>query len=146
MSSIPRIKISDVINWTNDAYFKRGQGYYASGAIYEQRSEGMKIKSKCSGSQAPFYRQEVIFNSKGIESAECYCPVGDGGHCKHAIALLLTWVNDPNLFQETEALDAILDKRSKSELIAIIKEMLEQKPDLESSAGFANHWRRKQTN
>lgn len=132
MLSTPRIKISDVINWTDDAYFKRGQGYYASGAIYEQRREGMKIKSKCSGSQAPFYRQEVIFNSKGIESAECSCPVGDGGHCKHTIALLLTWVNDPDSFQKTEALDAILDKRSKPELIAIIKEMLEQEPDLES--------------
>ena len=92
----------------------------------------MKIKSKCSGSQAPFYRQEVIFNSKGIESAECSCPVGDGGHCKHTIALLLTWVNDPDSFQETEALDAILDKRSRPELIAIIKQMLEQEPDLES--------------
>jgi hypothetical protein len=92
----------------------------------------MKIESKCSGSQAPFYRQEVIFNSKGIESAECSCPVGDGGHCKHTIALLLTWVNDPDSFQETEALDAILDKRSKPELIAIIKKMLEQEPDLES--------------
>jgi uncharacterized Zn finger protein len=43
MSSIPRIKILDVINWTDDAYFKRGQGYYASGAIYEQRREGMKV-------------------------------------------------------------------------------------------------------
>ena len=132
MSSIPRIKISDVMNWTDDTYFKRGQAYYASGAIYEQRHEGMKIKSKCSGSQAPFYRQEVIFNSKGIESAECSCPVGDGGHCKHAVALLLTWANDPDSFQEPEALDAILDKRSKPELIAIIKEMLEQEPDLES--------------
>jgi len=132
MSSIPHIKISAVINWTDDAYFKRGQGYYASGAIYEQRREGMRIKSKCSGSQAPFYRQEVIFNSKGIESAECSCSVGDGGHCKHTIALLLTWVNDPDSFQEIEALDAILDKRSKPELITIIKEMLEQEPDLES--------------
>ncbi len=136
MSSIPRISKSNVINWTDDAYFKRGQAYYASGAIYEQRREGMKIKSKCSGSQAPFYRQEVIFNSKGIESAECSCPVGNGGHCKHTIALLLTWINDPDSFQETEALDAILDKRSKPELIALIKEMLQQEPDLESLLDF----------
>jgi len=132
MSSIPRITKSDVVNWTDDIYFKRGQSYYASGAIYEQRREGMKIKSKCSGSQAPFYRQEVVFNSKGIESAECSCPVGDGGHCKHAVALLLTWVNDPDSFQEVEALDALLEKRSKPELIAVIKQMLEQEPDLES--------------
>ena len=132
MSSIPRLTKSNVIKWTNDVYFKRGQSYYASGAIYEQRREGMRIKSKCSGSQAPFYRQEVLFNNKGIESAECSCPVGGGGHCKHAVALLLTWVNDPDSFREVESHDAVLEKRSKPELIVLIKQMLEQEPDLES--------------
>ena len=132
MPSIPRLKKSDVARWTDEVYFQRGQSYYEGGAIYDQRREGMTLKSKCSGSQAPFYRQEVLFNSKGIESAECSCPVGDGGHCKHTVALLLTWVNDPDSFQEVEALDVVLDKRSKPELIAIIKQMLEQEPDLES--------------
>lgn len=73
--------LSDVIDWTYDVYFKRGQGYYASGAIYEQPRKGMKIKSKCSGSQAPFYFQAVIFDSRGIKSAECARTFGDGGHC-----------------------------------------------------------------
>ncbi len=132
MSSIPRIKKSDVRRWTDDVYFQRGQNYYEQGAIYEQRQSGMTLKSKCSGSQAPFYRQEVLFDSKGIESAECSCPVGAGGHCKHAVALLLTWVNDPDSFKEVEAVDALLEKRSKADLIALIKQMLEQEPDLES--------------
>jgi hypothetical protein len=132
MATIPRLTKTDIRNWTDEIYFQRRQKYYEQGAIYDQKQQGMTLKSKCSGSQALFYRQEVIFNSKGIESAECSCPVGDGGRCKHIIALLLAWVNDPDSFQETEALDAILDKRSKPELIAIIKEMLEQEPDLES--------------
>jgi uncharacterized Zn finger protein len=132
MSAIPHIKQSDVRNWTDEVYFQRGQNYYKQGAIYDQRKQGMTLKSKCAGSQAPFYRQEVLFNSKEIESAECSCPVGEGGHCKHTVALLLTWVHDPNSFQEGESLDVVLEKRSKGELIAIIKEMLEQEPDLES--------------
>ena len=132
MSSIPRISKSIITHWTDDVYFQRGQKYYEQGAIYEQRIQGMTIKSKCSGSQAPFYRQEVLFDSKGIISAQCSCPVGDGGHCKHTVALLLTWVNDPNSFQEVEAIDAILEKLSKTELIALIKQMIEQEPDLES--------------
>ena len=132
MSVIPHIKQSDVRNWTDDVYFQRGQKYYEQGAIYDQRKQGMTLKSKCAGSQAPFYRQEVLFSSHGIESAECSCPVGEGGHCKHTVALLLTWVNDPDSFQETESLDVVLEKRSKTELIAVIKEMLEQEPDLES--------------
>jgi uncharacterized Zn finger protein len=132
MSAIPPIKQSDVRKWTDDVYFQRGQKYYEQGAIYDQRKQSMMLKSKCAGSQAPFYRQEVLFSSRGIESAECSCPVGEGGHCKHTVALLLTWVNDPDSFQETESLDVVLEKRSKAELIALIKEMLEQEPDLES--------------
>jgi len=132
MSSIPRISKSIIAHWTDNVYFQRGQKYYEQGAIYEQRIQGMTIKSKCSGSQAPFYRQEVLFDNKGIKSAECSCPVGDGGHCKHTVALLLTWVNDPNSFQEVEEVDAILEKLSKPELIALIKQMIVQDPDLES--------------
>jgi len=132
MSPIPHIKKSDVTRWTDQTYFQRGQKYYEQGSIYEQRQQGMTLKSKCSGSQAPFYRQEVLLDTKGVISAECSCPVGTGGHCKHTVALLLTWVNDPDSFEEVEVLDAILEKRSKPELIAIIRLMLEQEPDLES--------------
>ncbi len=132
MSAIPHIKQTDVQNWTDDVYFQRGQAYYGQGAIYDQRRQGMTLTSKCAGSQAPFYRQEVLFSSHQIESAQCSCPVGEGGHCKHTVALLLTWVHAPDSFQETESLDAVLEKRSKAELIGIIKEMLEQEPDLES--------------
>ncbi len=132
MSSISRITKSDIKHWTDDVYFQRGQKYYEQGSIYDQQQQGLTLKSKCSGSQAPFYRQEVLFNNKGIESAECSCPVGDGGHCKHTVALLLTWVNDPDSFRESESLDVVLEKLSKPELIALIKQMLEQEPDLES--------------
>ena len=132
MSPIPRITQATIRNWTDDVYFQRGLKYYEQGAIYDQRQQGMTLKSKCSGSQAPFYRQEVVFDSKTIKSAECSCPVGDGGHCKHTVALLLTWVNEPDSFQELEAIDSILEKHSKPELIALIKQMLEQEPDLES--------------
>ena len=45
MSSIPHIKKSDVAHWTDNVYFQRGQKYYEQGAIYEQRIQGMTIKS-----------------------------------------------------------------------------------------------------
>jgi len=131
MPSIPRIKESAIRRWTDDAYFHRGQNYFEQGAIYDQRRQGMTLKSKCSGTQSPFYRQEVWFDSKGIKSAECSCPVGAGGRCKHTVALLLMWVSDPDSFKEVEAIDATLEKRSKAELIALIKQILDQEPDLD---------------
>lgn len=137
MATIPRLTKTDIQNWTDKVYFQRGQNYFEQKAIYNQQRQGMILKSKCSGSQAPFYRQEVSFNDKGIETAECSCPVGDGGHCKHTVALLLTWVNNPGSFQEVEALETILEKHSKSELIELIKQMLDQEPDLESLLEFS---------
>ncbi|MCX6058631.1 MAG: hypothetical protein NTW69_10830 [Chloroflexi bacterium] len=74
MSSIPRISKSIIAHWTDNAYFQRGQKYYEQGAIYEQRIQGMTIKSKCSGSQAPFYRQEVLFDSRGINPQNVPAP------------------------------------------------------------------------
>lgn len=132
MSDIPHIKESAVRRWTDEVYFQRGQNYFEQGAIYDQHRQGMRLKSKCSGTQAPFYRQEVLFDSKGIKSAECSCPVGYGGRCKHVVALLLTWVHEPDSFKEVEAVDPLLEKRSKADLITLIKQMLEQDPDLES--------------
>lgn len=107
--------------------FSTGTNYHEQGAIYDQRRQGMTLKSKCSGTQAPFYRQEVLFDSKGIKTAACSRPVGAGGHCKHTVALLLTWVNDPDSFQEVGATEAAFDKRSKPELMALIQHMLEQR-------------------
>jgi uncharacterized Zn finger protein len=131
MSSIPRIKESAVRRWTDEVYFQRGQNYFDQGAIHDQRRQGMTLKSKCSGTQAPFYRQEVLFNRKGIEYAECSCPVGASGRCKHVVALLLMWVHDPHSFKEIGAIDNALEKRSKTELIILIQQMLEQEPDLD---------------
>ncbi len=69
MSSIPRIKESAVRRWTDEVYFQRGKNCFAQRAIYDQRRQGMMLEPKCAGTQAPFYRQEALFNSKGIESA-----------------------------------------------------------------------------
>jgi len=125
MSSIPRIRKSDILRWTDEVYFQRGQKYFEQGAIYDQQRQGMTLKSKCFGTQAPFYRQEVLFDSKGIKSAECSCPVSDGGRCKHTVALLLTWVNDAVSFKEVETVDTTLEKHSKAELITLVKQMLD---------------------
>ncbi|BAP57667.1 hypothetical protein THII_3370 [Thioploca ingrica] len=128
---IPKLTSKDIQKWTDEKYFQRGHSYFQGDAIYEQRRLGMTIKSKCSGTQAPFYRQEVTFNEKGIQSAKCSCPVGAGGRCKHVVALLLTWVEDSESFQEIENLEATLEKRSREELIALIRRLIDANPDLE---------------
>lgn len=54
------------------------------------------------------------------------------GECKHVVALLLTWLNNPELFRHFEDIEVVLERRSKDELIALVKEMLKQAPELEA--------------
>ncbi len=55
-----------------------------------------------------------------------------GGLCLQThVALLLTWIHEPDTFVEEETLEANLAKRDKAELIALIKKMLDHAPELE---------------
>jgi uncharacterized Zn finger protein len=74
---------------------------------------------------------EVTFDDRGIAEAECSCPVGEGGRCKHVVALLLTWLDRPESFRDSADLEIDLEERSKSELIALIYQMVQRYPDLE---------------
>jgi len=60
------------------------------------------------------------------------CPVGAGGHCKHGVALLLTWIHQPDAFLAAEDLETNLERRSKAELVVLIRRMLDRYPDLET--------------
>ncbi len=99
--------------------------------ITHARTQGMTLKADCIGSQPQPYRVEVTFSGKGIATAACSCPVGDGGHCKHTAALLLIWLERPETFVVLEAMDAALERRDKAELIALITQMLQRHPDLD---------------
>jgi len=105
---------ADIQRWVGPASFQKGMFYFGRGAIYESRLQGQTLKSRCHGSQAASYQLQVTFGPAGIASADCSCPVGAGGRCKHIAALLLTWVDAPASFKETDDLAASLEKRSKA--------------------------------
>ena len=122
---------ADIQHWVGSASFQKGMSYFSRGAIYESRLQGQTLKARCRGSQAASYKLQATFGPAGIASANCSCPVGTGGRCKHVAALLITWVNAPTSFKEIHDLAAALEKRSKAELIALIQEMIQREPDLE---------------
>jgi uncharacterized Zn finger protein len=128
---IPQISESDVRQWVSEASFSRGWTYFHTGHIIDPGRQGHLLRGKCLGSSEPYYRVEVLLGPEGIASASCACPVGYSGRCKHAAALLLTWVHQPEAFRYIEELDAALQRRDKTQLITIIRRMLERDPDLE---------------
>ncbi len=131
MANLPRLTENKIRQWTDPGSFSRGLRYYQKGYIVDPRIEGSTLKAQCRGSMPTPYRVEVTLGAQGIRSGHCSCPVGSGGHCKHAVALLLTWLHEPERFVETEPLHARLAQRSKEELIALIQRMLRLYPELE---------------
>ena len=93
--------------------------------------EGQSLISECQGSQPAPYRVEIRLGTEGILDGSCTCPAGEGGHCKHSAALLLTWIHDPESFIEVPELEQVLEERSKEDLISLIREMVTRHPDLE---------------
>jgi hypothetical protein len=111
--------------------WQRGRQYARDGAIINARRQGMTLRASCIGSLPEPYRVELTFDDGGIASADCSCPVGDGGHCKHVVALALTWLEHPERFVALEDVDAALERRDKAELIDLIRRMLQRHPDLD---------------
>jgi uncharacterized Zn finger protein len=132
MNALPILDEADIREWVGGQSFQRGLAYAGEARIFDTRQQGSTLKARCAGSQAEAYRVEVTLAADGILSADCSCPVGSSGCCKHVAALLLVHRDDPDAFVEVEELDAALARRSKEELIALVKQMLRQAPDLET--------------
>ncbi len=130
--TIPEVSESTISAWVGRRGFQLGRSYLENDAVFDLRRQGSALRACCQGTMPQPYRLRVAFGSEGIEEAHCSCPVGGGGHCKHVGALLLAWLEQPGAFRVAAELDAGLEQRSKGELIALIKQMLQLQPDLET--------------
>ncbi len=131
--SFPKITEQMIRDRVGERSFARGKRYFENGAIFDARRAGMTLKALCQGSMPSPYRVEVTFFQEGIASANCTCPVGAGGYCKHVAALLLTWLYEPEKFRESPPLAQRLRALDKDALIKLIERMVEHSPDLESA-------------
>lgn len=131
MVKLPEMGESDIKKWVGDTAFQRGYRYFENESILNPRRRGSSLISECQGSQFTPYRVEINLGSEGILRGTCTCPAGDGGYCKHAAALLLTWLHEPEAFTEVPEIEQALENRSKDELIALIQQMVLRHSDLE---------------
>jgi uncharacterized Zn finger protein len=128
--ALPKITTSDVRQLASAQSFERGEGYYASGAVLEPQQQGSTLTARVVGSEYEPYRVTITLGPDGISHARCNCRYDWGGICKHIVATLLTWVQEPDSFRILAPVDDILAERSKEDLIALIKEMIARQPDL----------------
>lgn len=118
MTDPSRLTESHIRAWTDPGSFGRGEGYYRAGHIITPRRQDRTLKACCVGSRPEPYTVEITLGPGGIARGECSCPVGAGGHCKHAVALLLTWLHEPDALTTVEDVETALDGEAVDELIA----------------------------
>jgi uncharacterized Zn finger protein len=118
----------------SDQSFQKGREYYRAGAVHSLRQQalpgGITLTAECEGSSAPSYRLRVELDDGGIRSAVCSCPYDWGGHCKHIVALLLTYIHKPEEFTEQKSLSDLLSGLDRDALVALIARLAERDPDL----------------
>ncbi|WP_157942292.1 SWIM zinc finger family protein [Salinibacter altiplanensis] len=131
MPDLPALSRGDVRNWTEQRFFDRGDTYFRHDRIQHPRRVGHILKAECRGSQPQPYHIEATLDTAGISDAECSCPMGGGGYCKHVVALLPTWVESAEAFSTQASLGKTLRQRPKGELVDLLLRMIDRHPDLE---------------
>ncbi len=137
MAPLPDLTTTDVRHWTEQRFYDRGKTYVRQDRIQRPRRTDTRLKAECQGSRPSPYHVEAELDADGIAWAECSCPMGGGGYCKHVVALLLTWVESPEEFASTPPLHDALADCSKDTLIGLIQKMVDRHPNLEQLVSIA---------
>ncbi len=128
--SLPSISEQDIREMATASSFERGMGYFVRGAILDPVREGNVLRARCEGSMPLDYHLQVDLDETGVTEAWCSCPYSYGGICKHLVALLLTWVRQPDTFAVYDDLVTTLEALPKETLVALVAEMVQQDPAL----------------
>jgi uncharacterized Zn finger protein len=127
---LPRLTEAHIHNLANESSFERGQNYYRDGAVFGAVRQGMELRAQCEGSEYEPYQVSATLTENGITETSCTCPYDYGGICKHIVALLLTYVHEPQSFHSIPPLTELLAEHSREELITLIGEMVKREPEL----------------
>ena len=127
----PKITLQQIHARASDQSFSRGENYYNTGAITDTIRRGEEIEARCEGSYPEPYRVWAKFDGSEIVATSCTCEYDWGGDCKHIVALLLTYMHDPDQFENRPPLHDTLMQRSNEVLVDIIEQMIDLYPDLQ---------------
>ncbi len=126
----PDITEDQIQNRCTKQVFARGEGYFYSEMIENAMFHGSTLSATCQGSEDTPYSVSVELTPTGIADAECSCPYDWGGDCKHIVALLLTYVHEPDEIHSIEPILTAIAEKPRETLLRIISELLKREPAL----------------
>ena len=119
----------------DERFFRRGEAYFANGAVRSLRDDGGGIKAIVQGTRR--YRVRLWVDD-GDLCHDCTCPMGhDGAFCKHCVAVCLAWhagdrsdgagiAEDAETAFEERDLRAYLLGLDKEELVSLLVDQADE--------------------
>lgn len=127
---LPRLTEAHVRELASEKSFDRGESYYHDGSVLEPVRQERELRAQCQGSDYEPYQVSATLSKSGIAETSCTCPYDYGGICKHIVALLLTYVHEPQAFRSIPPLTELLAGRTREELVTLIGELIKREPEL----------------
>lgn len=125
---IPLLNRETLQNYVGLVNFQKGEHYVDRQAISQGKLKNQVLTAFCQGHEFHPYRVGVIFDAADIRLSYCSCPVGVKGKCKHVAALLLAWIDKPEIFAYWDSLKSDLQAYDTSTLLELI-DLLDEHAD-----------------
>lgn len=131
---LPNLTLDQIRQRCTAQSFERGSEYFRTGAISNLVLHGWMLSAKCHGSDPTPYSVAVELMPTTITDTSCSCPYSGQGDCKHIVALLLTYIEAPEIISSVDTLLATLAEKPKEKLMRVISELLKRRPELAPTA------------
>ncbi|MCI0709116.1 MAG: SWIM zinc finger family protein [Chloroflexi bacterium] len=117
---------------TNDATYKRGLDIYREERLLDMALRGDELEAYYQGSGLKPYHIVVEMDGNSVKTASCTCGYKRNDDCKHIVALLTTYMMEPDAFEKRAAPHDPLLELGRDELIDLVNQMLVRYPDLQA--------------
>jgi uncharacterized Zn finger protein len=108
--------------------YDRGQSYYERGAVSDVVRRGETVRADVEGSQYQPYTVAIEFDDAGVARTDCSCPYDHGGICKHRVAVLLTYIRDPDCVSTRQPISELIADADQETLQNLLVELADSRP------------------
>ncbi|GIK38245.1 MAG: hypothetical protein BroJett011_20780 [Chloroflexota bacterium] len=110
--------------------FSRGRDYYESGAVVDLQQRDDTLLAQVEGSSYEPYEVTIKLENGELVDAECTCPYDWGGFCKHIVAVLFSFMRQPDRVTQRPTVDELLADLGQDQLRALLTQLLSEQPRL----------------
>ncbi len=126
--TLPAFDTTQLPDYATAASIQRGRDYLQEGAVGALVQRGDELEADVQGSALQPYRVWIEFDTEGVANTACTCPYDYEGWCKHIVAVLLAYAQDPGQVEIRSPLVEKLATLDQAQLQALLLELADRIP------------------